>query len=257
MNKPFGAWIFVSHSTKDIEAVRDVRNTLEMRGHNPILFFLRCIEEEAELELLLHREIAARDIFLLCDSSSARDAKWVRREQEFIKSLEGKVIKVLPLDASREERAQILNSLCHHASFYLSYSGKNRRFACQLKEYITAHDYAVSEWADVPLCDDVLHAMHTSIRLAFESGGVILLLGPRSGQYAWSEISDILSCYEEASSPDKRLFAFVTHECSKFRADMPKALRERLMRFQLEDISHLPSKAQMELILSRIRTHES
>ncbi len=34
------AWIFVSHSNKDLEAVRRIRNEVENRGANPILFFL-------------------------------------------------------------------------------------------------------------------------------------------------------------------------------------------------------------------------
>lgn len=30
-----GAWIFVSHSHRDLEKVRRIRNELERRGHNP------------------------------------------------------------------------------------------------------------------------------------------------------------------------------------------------------------------------------
>lgn len=37
-----GAWIFVSHSHHDLEKVRQVRNELEQRGHNPLLFFLNA-----------------------------------------------------------------------------------------------------------------------------------------------------------------------------------------------------------------------
>ncbi len=65
MKKPEGAWIFVSHSNKDIEEVREIRNHLERRGHNPLLFFLKCIEDAEELRVLLKREIEARQIFLL------------------------------------------------------------------------------------------------------------------------------------------------------------------------------------------------
>jgi len=34
-----GAWIFVSHSHRDLEKVRRIRNELERLGHNPLLFF--------------------------------------------------------------------------------------------------------------------------------------------------------------------------------------------------------------------------
>lgn len=39
-----GFWVFVSHSTKDFERVRLVRNALEDSGFRPILFYLKCLE---------------------------------------------------------------------------------------------------------------------------------------------------------------------------------------------------------------------
>jgi len=50
MNSPehkFGAWIFVSHSYRDSEQVRQVRNELKKRGHNPLLLFLKCLQAAA------------------------------------------------------------------------------------------------------------------------------------------------------------------------------------------------------------------
>lgn len=32
--------VFVSRSRRDLEQVRPIRNELERRGHNPLLFFL-------------------------------------------------------------------------------------------------------------------------------------------------------------------------------------------------------------------------
>ena len=39
-----GAWIFVSHSQRDLEEVNPIRNELERREHHPPLFFLKCLE---------------------------------------------------------------------------------------------------------------------------------------------------------------------------------------------------------------------
>ena len=51
-----GAWIFVSHSTRDWDKVRHIRNSLEKRGHKPLLFFLKCLRDEPELdERLINR----------------------------------------------------------------------------------------------------------------------------------------------------------------------------------------------------------
>jgi TIR domain-containing protein len=72
-------WIFVSHSTKDLEPVRRIRDYLEAKSHHPLLFFLKCIRDTDELDSLITREIEARTIFLLCDSPNARSAQWVQR----------------------------------------------------------------------------------------------------------------------------------------------------------------------------------
>jgi hypothetical protein len=43
-NRPAtGAWIFLSHSNKDFEKVREIRNDLEQLGHRPLMFFLKCL----------------------------------------------------------------------------------------------------------------------------------------------------------------------------------------------------------------------
>ena len=57
-------YIFVSHSHKDINKVRLVRNYLEDRGAEPILFFLKSVTDDNEVEDLIKREIDARLWFL-------------------------------------------------------------------------------------------------------------------------------------------------------------------------------------------------
>lgn len=41
MNKN-GGWIFIFHSHLDIDIVRRIRNKLEDRGFEPLMFFLKC-----------------------------------------------------------------------------------------------------------------------------------------------------------------------------------------------------------------------
>ena len=36
----------IYHSHRDLEKVRRIRNELERRGHQPLLFFLKCLESE-------------------------------------------------------------------------------------------------------------------------------------------------------------------------------------------------------------------
>jgi hypothetical protein len=102
MSRPDGAWIFLSHSTKDWDEVRRVRNLLEEKGHRPLVFFLKCLTEHSELDDLIRREIDARSWFLLCDSESARQSSWVQAEVAYIKEMQGKYYE--EIDLGRADR---------------------------------------------------------------------------------------------------------------------------------------------------------
>jgi hypothetical protein len=60
MAKQSDAWVFVSHSNRDLADVRRVRNELESQSANPILFILKCVEDHHELDALIEREIVVR-----------------------------------------------------------------------------------------------------------------------------------------------------------------------------------------------------
>ena len=53
-----GNWIFVSHSIKDLTEVRGIRNFLETKGHNPILFYLRSLQDDDLLSPMGRRVLA-------------------------------------------------------------------------------------------------------------------------------------------------------------------------------------------------------
>ena len=81
-----------------MEKVRRIRNELERRGHNPLLFFLKCLEaDDARLPELIRDEIKAREWFILCESPSAKNSGWVQQEVELIKSMAGKAIETIDL----------------------------------------------------------------------------------------------------------------------------------------------------------------
>lgn len=44
-----GIWVFLSHSNKDYEKVRQVRNILEQQGYRPLMFFLNCLNDDNEI----------------------------------------------------------------------------------------------------------------------------------------------------------------------------------------------------------------
>lgn len=80
-------YIFVSHSHKDIEKVRVIRNYLEGLGGEPILFFLLSLTDEDEITTLIKNEIASRIWFIYCESPNAKASKWVRTELDYTKEI--------------------------------------------------------------------------------------------------------------------------------------------------------------------------
>lgn len=72
---------------------------LEDYGMRPIMFFLKCLNEEKEIDNLIKREIDCRTRFILCDSPNARKSLWVQKEVEYIKN-KGKDIEVINLNDS-------------------------------------------------------------------------------------------------------------------------------------------------------------
>lgn len=120
-NSPEGAWIFVSHSHLDLLAVRTVRNELENLGHNPLLFYLKCMEEESgQLPNLIKREIQARNWFVLCESENSRQSSWVKKEVDMITSMSGKVYQTIQLDLPLAPQVEKLKALSKRATVFIS-----------------------------------------------------------------------------------------------------------------------------------------
>lgn len=47
-------WVFLSHSNKDYEKVRQVRNMLEEQSLRPLMFFLHCLNDDDEIDSLIN-----------------------------------------------------------------------------------------------------------------------------------------------------------------------------------------------------------
>ena len=93
-------YIFFSHSQKDIEKVRQVRDYLESRNCEPILFNLKCLTDSDELTGLVKREIEARNWFLCLDSANAEASARVRAEVSYAKDTLKKRVFRVELDKS-------------------------------------------------------------------------------------------------------------------------------------------------------------
>ncbi len=133
-------WVFLSHSNKDYDKVRIVRNLLEEQNFRPIMFFLCCLEDDEEINDLIKREIDSRTRFILCDSENARESKWVQKEVEYIKSKE-RLYQTIDLSKSEEEIAKELKSYRSSAEIFISYKKEDVKVAEELHERLNKYDF--------------------------------------------------------------------------------------------------------------------
>lgn len=126
------AWVFVSHSNKDFDRIVKVRNKLEALQYKPLLFFLKCLDDDKEIFELIKREIKARDRFILCDSQNSRESEWVQKEIEFIKSL-NRPYEIIDLDGTEDEIDERIKRFNQRSTVYV-WSTEN------LLRHIVAHE---------------------------------------------------------------------------------------------------------------------
>lgn len=93
-------YFFLSHSSKDLEKVRKIRNLIENENGNPILFYLKCLDgdnpsgkDKEQLKGLISREIFARKKFILCKSKYTEpplSSEWIEWEKAEVRGLQKK-----------------------------------------------------------------------------------------------------------------------------------------------------------------------
>ena len=125
-------WVFLSHSNKDYEKVREIRNLLEEQNFRPLMLFLKCLNDEEEIDSLIRREIDSRKRFILCDSPNAQSSKWVQKEVDYIKSKQ-RYWYTLNLGESSEKIAQSILQFAGESTVYISYSRNDEALYEQLK----------------------------------------------------------------------------------------------------------------------------
>src|ERR1700722_7946284 len=190
-----GVWIFLSHSNLDLEKVRQVRDALEKDGHNPILFFLKCLTAgDPRLPQLIKDEIAARTWFVLCRSTNSENASWVREEVEIVTSTKPKETFVaINLDediAAGPDGVPVfvkkLRPLLKRATVFLSYERHDGKAAGDIATLLAAEDFRVLNGLPSPQLNvDLAQQIHNALDQALDRGFVLLLLSPEYLTSTW------------------------------------------------------------------------
>ena len=137
-------WVFVSHSNKDYYEVRKVRNTLENWNFRPLLFFLKCLDQDSEISDLIKREIECRTRFLLCESNNTENLNgWVQKEVAYIKSLD-RECEVINLNESEANKSKSLDYFRKSSTIYISYTSTGENIAQSLAVRLSKYDFDVA-----------------------------------------------------------------------------------------------------------------
>jgi hypothetical protein len=186
MKRASKAWIFVSHSTRDLEEVRQVRNAIEAAGGEPILFFLKCLSDNHEIDELIKREIQARNFFLLCDSSHAKSSKWVQDEIAHVNSLQNKQIEVIDLDADWHSQISGIQAIVRHATVFLSYAYRDEATIAPVRAALIANDFSVWDPShDLRVGDSFSKQISSAIQDTAKFGFFIHFLSHASLESNW------------------------------------------------------------------------
>lgn len=135
-------WIFLSHSNRDYEKVRQVRNMLEEQSLRPLMFFLHCLNDNEEIDSLIKREIDCRTRFILCDSENARKSHWVQKEVEYIKS-QNRICETIDLSKSLDEIKVTLQDFINKTKIFISYNREEYELAEMVYNRLSIYDFSV------------------------------------------------------------------------------------------------------------------
>lgn len=192
-----GAWIFLSHSNKDFDKVRALRNELEVQGHHPLLFFLKCLDDDSEIDGLIRREIEARSWFILCDGPNSRSSRWVKEERKIIAGLSSHTVAIVDLDSPLSNQLSSISGLTKRASVFLSYTRADGRSAKQIEDSLRADDFGV--FSDLQIAPGVSWQteIESALNNAVDRGAVLVILSRSSMTSLWQR-REIALAFERA-----------------------------------------------------------
>lgn len=182
-------WIYLSHSYKDYDKVRLIRNYLEEKSYRPLMFYLKCLKTEEETFDLIKREIDVRTRFILCDSKNARDSYWVQKEMDYISNaIPERSYEVIDISKPLEQLKTELDNYTIQTNVYISYPLVSQNMFDKIKKRLLKYDIRVS-YPDrdsklMELLDD--YKKNEVISSKTNSGYFILLAGDQSKENSWA-----------------------------------------------------------------------
>ena len=237
-----GGWVFISHSHQDITKVRYIRNRLEQRGFEPLLFFLKCLSDEAEIEGLIKREISEREWFIYADSDNSRNSKWVKSERDFIKTLKDKKIFEINLDEDLDKQ---IDYIANQLSVFLSYAHADKALVNIVKQRLLQEEFLVLEEEQLQIGTDIELELRKMIEDAAENGFVLLFLTENSIHSGY-----VISELRYAMSLKGKVIPVYVGDVS---LNLPADLYMNIGTLQGIHIDNVPSLEQLDYLMSSLK----
>ena len=230
-------WVFLSHSNKDYEKVRIVRNILEEHGFRPLMFFLKCLDDDKnddEVRSLIQREIDSRNRFILCDSPNAQSSDWVKEEVEYIQSKQRfyQTVDLREIDKP-EKLAESILRFKKRATALLSYSWYDAELAKVLFERLRSTDFIAFDLRTSLTSEDYASEdLANSIKEVISKGGYfIALISNRFIESSWCmmELQFAIDCQD-----NRRFRKIIPVQIEKIKS-IPVILSNMLNGIEIQD----------------------
>lgn len=251
-------WVFLSHSNKDYEKVRQVRNLLEEQSFRPLMFFLHCLNDDDEIDSLIKREIDCRTRFILCDSENARKSHWVQKEVEYIKS-QNRICETVDLSKSMDEILVSLQDFINKSRIFISYNREEFHLAEMVFNRLSLYDFSVyidrawdSKNAYQQKYSDTIHFLEDSV--AKTNGYVVAImneriLNHRSGSRY--ELTKVIQDSKKVGKKNLNIIPFVTRSVLEKSIGNDKELHP-LIACNISSLEGLDDNSRCDEIIRRV-----
>lgn len=247
--------VFLSHSHKDEEKVKKVRDLLELIGCEPLIFFFKCLDDDNEaLEDFIKREIEARNVFLYCKSENSEKSVWVQKELEYIRSFDKNRLYVVDLDDGYGvDMVKVLNRIVRMIAvnrIFIDCSPKEAKTADAIAKYFDKagmQTTIMSDFRNSLTTDEILSTeeffrrLNKKIEEAAEKG-IMLMLTSDDHKSSWYDYT-----VAKALSYGARLVKVVVKR-DKYAAeeDIVTGAAETVF------VDEYPTKKQLDVLYSRL-----
>lgn len=190
--KKANGWVFLSHSSKDYQDVKVVRNYLEENGFSAIMFYLKSLDDDSRkhhIETLLKWEIEERNIFVSCNSKSAQKSKWFLWENNLAKSFPSKIYREIDMDKLKYERCtqlSKLDSLIKQATLFFLYSHKDNEKVDEVYDYLESVGFKTfKDTRDIKIGNKYQEKINDAITSTINRGTVLIFLSRNAIESKW------------------------------------------------------------------------